>query len=120
MPRRDPHLLLEDIRSALARIERYTTGMQREQFLVDEKTIDAVVDDHQDTRLMRNLEIVGEAVRWLPDEFKRGYVAVPWGQVAGLRNRIVHDYFGLDLEIIWQVLQTSLREFRQQVDEITR
>jgi uncharacterized protein with HEPN domain len=111
MPRRDPHLLLEDIRSALARIERYTTGMQREQFLVDEKTIDAVV---------RNLEIVGEAVRWLPDEFKRGYVAVPWGQVAGLRNRIVHDYFGLDLEIIWQVLQTSLREFRQQVDEITR
>jgi uncharacterized protein with HEPN domain len=57
MPRRDPHLLLEDIRSALARIERYTTGMQREQFLVDEKTIDAVV---------RNLEIIGEAVRWLP------------------------------------------------------
>jgi uncharacterized protein with HEPN domain len=111
MPRRDPHLLLEDIRSALARIERYTTGMQREQFLVDEKTIDAVV---------RNLEIIGEAVRWLPDEFKRGYVAVPWGQVAGLRNRIVHDYFGLDLEIIWQVLQTSLREFRQQLDEITR
>jgi uncharacterized protein with HEPN domain len=111
MPRRDPHLLLEDIRSALARIERYTTGMQREQFLVDEKTIDAVV---------RNLEIVGEAVRWLPDDFKRGYVAVPWGQVAGLRNRIVHDYFGLDLEIIWQVLQTSLREFRQQLDEITR
>jgi uncharacterized protein with HEPN domain len=111
MPRRDPHLLLEDIRSALARIERYTTGMQREQFLVDEKTIDAVV---------RNLEIVGEAVRWLPDDFKRGYVAVPWGQVAGLRNRIVHDYFGLDLEIIWQVLQTLLREFRQQLDEITR
>jgi uncharacterized protein with HEPN domain len=109
MPRRDPHLLLEDIRSALARVERYTTGMQREQFLVDEKTIDAVV---------RNLEIIGEAVRWLPDEFKRGYVAVPWGQIAGLRNRIVHDYFGLDLEIIWQVLQTSLREFEQQINEI--
>jgi uncharacterized protein with HEPN domain len=111
MPRRDPHLLLEDIRSALARIERYTTGMQREQFLVDEKTIDAVV---------RNLEIIGEAVRWLPDDFKLQYLGVPWGPIAGLRNRIVHDYFGLDLEIIWQVLQTSLREFGQQLDEITR
>src|SRR2546423_15066325 len=109
MPKRDPDLLLEDIRSALGRIERYTSGMQREQFLVDEKTIDAVV---------RNLEIIGEAVRWLPDDFKLQHVAVPWGQVAGLRNRIGHDEFGLDLEIIWQVLQSSLREFEQQLDEI--
>lgn len=109
MPKRDPDLLLEDIRSALGRIKRYTSGMQREQFLTDEKTIDAVV---------RNLEIIGEAVRWLPDDFRLQHGAVPWGQVAGLRNRIVHDYFGLDLEIIWQVLQSSLREFEQQLDHI--
>ena len=111
MPKRNADLLLDDTRSALARIERYTSGMRREQFLADGKTIDAVV---------RNLEIIGEAVRWLPDEFKLQYVDVPWGQIAGLRNRIVHDYFGLDLEIIWQVLQTSLREFKQQLDEIKR
>jgi len=109
MPKRDPDLLLEDIRTALARIGRYTSEMQREQFLVDEKTIDAVV---------RNLEIIGEAVRWLPDDFKLQHGAVPWGRVAGLRNRIVHDYFGLDLEIIWQVLQSSLREFEQRLDQI--
>jgi uncharacterized protein with HEPN domain len=111
MPKRDPDLLLEDIRLALARIERYTSGMRREQFLADEKTIDAVV---------RNLEIIGEAVRWLPDDFKLLHVGVPWGQIAGLRNRIVYDYFGLDLEIIWQVLQMSLREFEHQLDEIKR
>jgi uncharacterized protein with HEPN domain len=111
MPKRNPDLLLEDIRLALARIGHYTSGMQREQFLADEKTIDAVV---------RNLEIIGEAVRWLPDDFKLRYVGVPWGQIAGLRNRIVHDYFGLDLEIIWQVLQVSLREFEQQLDQIKR
>lgn len=111
MPKRNPDLLLEDIRSALARIDRYTRKMQREQFLADEKTIDAVV---------RNLEIIGEAVRWLPEDFKLGHMGVPWGQIAGLRNRIVHDYFGLDLEIIWQVLQTSLREFKQQLDETKR
>jgi uncharacterized protein with HEPN domain len=111
MPKRDPVLLFEDIRSALGRIERYTSGMQREQFLADEKTIDAVV---------RNLEIIGEAVRWLPDEFKLQHVGVPWGQIAGLRNRIIHDYFGLDLEIIWQVLQSSLPEFEQLIEQIKR
>ncbi|MEY2508641.1 MAG: hypothetical protein QOH01_2970 [Verrucomicrobiota bacterium] len=109
MPKRDADLLLEDIRSALARIGRYTSGMQREEFLVDEKTMDAVV---------RNLEIIGEAVRWLPDDLKLQHVGVSWGPIAGLRNRIVHDYFGLDLEIIWQILQTPLRDFRQQLDEM--
>ena len=107
MPKRDADLLLEDIRSSLERIERYTSGVDRSQFLADEKTIDAVV---------RNLEIIGEAVRWLPEEFKRQHVDIPWTQISGLRNRIVHDYFGLDLEIIWQVLQTSLRDFKKQLD----
>ena len=107
MPKRDADLLLEDIRTSLERIERYTSGLDRSQFLADEKTIDAVV---------RNLEIIGEAVRWLPEEFKRQHVDIPWTQISGLRNRIVHDYFGLDLEIIWQVLQTSLRDFKKQLD----
>ena len=111
MPRRDADLLLEDIRAAAGRIERYTSGIERAQFLADEKTIDAVV---------RNLEVIGEAVRWLPDDFKLRHPAVPWGQIAGLRNRIVHDYFGLDLEIIWQVLQTSLRGFKKQLEDIKR
>ncbi len=110
MPRRDAALLLEDIRAAIARIERYTARMQREQFLTDEKTVDAVA---------RNLEIIGEAVRWLPDDFKREHEHIAWAQIAGFRNRIVHDYFGLDLEIIWQVLQTALPELSQQLERIT-
>ena len=109
MPKRDADLLIEDIRTALARIERYASGMRREQFLADEKTIDAVV---------RNLEIIGEAVRWLPPEFKERHRAIPWNQIAGLHNRIVHDYFGLDLEIIWEVLQTSLPEFKRQLETL--
>ena len=103
MPKREPDLLLEDIRAALARIERYTSGLDQGQFLADEKTIDAVA---------RNLEIIGEAARLLPNEFKLKHADIPWAQIAGLRNRIVHDYFGLDLEIIWQVLQTSLRDLK--------
>jgi|SRR5882724_9036160 len=109
MPSRDADLLLDDIKTALARIERYVSGLGRAEFLQDEKTIDAVV---------RNLEIIGQAVRWLPPQFKEQHTSVPWSQIAGLRNRIVHDYFGLDLEIIWQVIQTSLPEFRRQLHSI--
>jgi uncharacterized protein with HEPN domain len=89
MPRRDPDLLIEDINTAIFKIERYTAGMDQADFQQDDKTVDAVV---------RNLEIVGEAVRSLPEDFAARYPAVPWRQIAGLRNRIVHDYFGLDLE----------------------
>lgn len=109
MPRRDADLLREDIETALGRIERYTAGFDRERFLGDERTTDAVV---------RNLEIIGEAVRWLPEDFKTTHAAVPWSQIAGLRNRIVHDYFGLDLEIIWQVVSVALPEFKRQLGQI--
>ena len=87
MPERDPAILLEDIRTAIEKIERYTSEMTRETFIADERTVDAVV---------RNLEIIGEAVRRLPDDFKQAHADIPWPQIAGLRNRIVHDYFGLE------------------------
>lgn len=103
MPKRDPDLLIEDMLSAIRKIERYTSGMDRKVFYDDEKTIDAVV---------RNLEILGEATRQLPEDFTVRYPNVPWRRIAGLRNRIVHDYFGLDLEIIWQVIQQDLPELR--------
>jgi len=109
MPRRDPELLLEDILAAIRKVERYTTGMDWERFRQDEKTIDAVV---------RNLEVVGEAVRRLPEDFIARHPNVPWRQAAGLRNRIVHDYFGLDLEIIWEVLQHDLPKLRQQLENL--
>ena len=109
MPSRNKDLLLDDIQAAVARICRYTAGMNREEFLSDEKTIDAVV---------RNLEVIGEAVRWLPTEFKAGQPQIPWSQIAGLRHRIVHDYFGLDLEIIWRVLETFVPEFSAQLAEL--
>src|SRR3989442_15900768 len=85
MPKRDTDLLIEDVETAIARIESYIAGLDRDGFLQDQKTIDAVV---------RNLEIIGEAVRWLPSDFKEQHTSVPWSQIAGLRNRIVHDYFG--------------------------
>ncbi len=103
MPKRDPDLLLEDMLAAAQKIERYTSGIDQESFRQDEKTIDAVV---------RNLEVLGEVARQLPGDFLVQHPDVPWHQIAGLRNRIVHEYFGLDLELIWQVVQHDLPQLR--------
>lgn len=107
MPKRDPDLLVEDMLSAIGKIERYTSAMEQEMFRQDEKTVDAVV---------RNLEILGEAARQMPEDFASRHPEVPWRQIAGLRNRIVHDYFGLDLEMIWQVVRHDLPALRQRLE----
>ncbi|MGI9067217.1 MAG: HepT-like ribonuclease domain-containing protein [Pyrinomonadaceae bacterium] len=99
MSKRDPQILVADILLAIEKIGRYTVGIDHEMFLKDEKTIDAVV---------RNIGVIGEAVKQLPDDFKNANPGIPWSQMGGLRNRIVHDYFGLDLEIIWQVIRHDL------------
>ena len=78
---------------AIQKTGRYTSQLDHDTFLTDELVIDGVA---------RNLEIIGEAARQLPEEFKRVHGHIPWTQIAGLRNRIVHDDFGLDLEIIFE------------------
>ena len=83
--------------------------MDHSAFLQDEKTVDAVV---------RNLEVLGEAARQIPDEFAAGHPDVPWRKITGLRNRIVHDYFGLDLEIIWQIVRNDLPSLRATLEKI--
>ena len=80
--------------------------MDHNAFLADDLAIDGVA---------RNLEIIGEAVRQLPEEFRNAHTQISWTQIAGLRNRIVHDYFGLDLEIIWEIVQHDLPELEKQV-----
>lgn len=106
MSERDTQLLLTDILSSIEKIERYIAHCDREKFLYDEKTIDAVV---------RNLEIIREATRRLPADFTGQHADIPWPQIAGLRNRIVHDYFGLDLDIIWNVVHDDLPRLKPQV-----
>lgn len=106
MSKRDPQILVEDVRLAISKIERYLVGLIHDQFLAHDLRKDAVA---------RNLEIIGEAVRQMPDAFKQSHANVPWAQIAGLRNRIVHDYFGLDWEIIWHVIECELPELKTQL-----
>ena len=87
MSSRPTRILVEDILEAIEKMTRYIAGMENDAFAKDERTVDAVV---------RNLEIVGEATNRLPDDFKRQHRDIPWRKIVGLRNRIVHEYFGVD------------------------
>ena len=109
MSKRPINLLLNDNRQAIDRIEQYIENLSFDAFSKDQKSVDAVV---------RNLEIIGEAASRLPDELKEKYSEIEWYKVVGLRHRIVHEYFGIDLEIIWQILQKDLPELKQKIMQI--
>jgi len=108
MPR-DYKVHLEDVLEATAKIGRYTAGLSREAFSGDEKTIDAVI---------RNLEIIGEAVKKVPDEIRSKHPEVDWKKIAGLRDILIHEYFGIDLEIIWDIVQNKLPVLETQIKQI--
>ena len=111
MPR-DSRVYLEDILEATRKITAYTGSLSKAAFLEDEKTIDAVV---------RNLEVIGEAVKKLPEDLRAHHSAVEWKKIAGLRDILIHEYFGLDAEIVWDIVQNKVpapdREVRTMLNE---
>ncbi len=100
MPR-DYRLQIDDILSAIARIRTYVQGISYDAFRADGKTQDAVV---------RNLEVIGEAARALPKDVKARASGVDWRKLIGLRNVLIHEYFGLSLPIIWDIVTNKLDE----------
>ena len=83
--------------------------MDAKSFEKDNKTVDAVV---------RNLEIIGEASNRLPEDFKSKHAEIEWHKIIGMRHRIVHDYFGIDLELVWQISKHDLKSFKIAVKKI--
>lgn len=109
MSKREPLLLLKDIEESIKKIKAYTKGMSFKMFQNDDKTIDAVI---------RNFEIIGEAANRIPDEIKDKFTEVNWHRIRGFRNRIVHDYMGVDLEIIWEIIEKNIDELQEQIEEM--
>ena len=108
MSERDWRLFLKDIRLSSALVLEYAGNLTREQFFQDRKTMDAV---------MRNLAIIGEAAKKIPSDVRRQHPEVAWKKMAGLRDIVVHDYFGIDEDIIWDVISTRIPELKRQLEE---
>lgn len=105
MPR-DSRVYLEDILEATRKITSYTANLSKAAFLEDEKTFDAVV---------RNLEVIGEAVKKLPEDFRAQHPSLEWKKMAGLRDILIHEYFGLDSEIVWDIVKNKVPPLNQAV-----
>jgi len=108
MPR-DYKVFLEDILEAIKKIRSYTTSLSLESFSKDEKSMDAVV---------RNLEVIGEAIKNVPEDVRLRYPDVEWKRIAGLRDILIHEYFGIDVVIIWDIIQNKLPFLETQVEQI--
>lgn len=93
----------------MSRIAEYIEGYSFTEFKKDQKTVDAVI---------RNFEIIGEASRNLPPEFKNKHPEIPWNEMYLLRNKVTHEYFGIDYEIIWDVASNYLPENKKQIENI--
>jgi len=100
-----------DIQEAMELSVLYTKGLTFRKFLEDRKTQDAVV---------RNLEVMGEATKNLSSSFKAKYPDVPWKTLAGLRDKLIHFYFGIDYKIVWSVVKKELPKLRKQINEILK
>lgn len=108
---RDTGIYFDDILTAIGRIIEYTHGYDFAGFKHDYRTVDAVI---------RNFEVIGEAVKNIPSEIKEQNPSVPWNEMYALRNRVSHAYFGIDYEIIWDIITNYLPENRKQIERISR
>lgn len=106
---RDYKLYLDDILEAVKRIERYTKGTTFARLKNDSLKIDGVV---------RNLEIIGEAAKNIPADIKDRHPDIEWKKMAGLRDILAHEYFGIDLDILWDIIKNKLPDLKKKISRV--
>jgi uncharacterized protein with HEPN domain len=109
--RKQPEIFLKHILESIDEAERHIKDITKDEFLKDVKAQDAVV---------RRLEIIGEAAKNLPATFKNKYPYVPWKKIAGTRNILVHEYFGVDLNLVWEMIKRDLPKLKKNILKILR
>ena len=98
-----------DILTSIQEIEEFVEGMNFEDFVKDRKTVNAVI---------RSLEVMGEAVKKIPLEIREKYQEIPWKYIAGMRDKLIHEYHGVDLEIVWEVVEKEIPPLKPKFEKI--
>ena len=106
---KEPIIFLEHIVESIEQIEKYAGSLTKEQFESSLEIQDAV---------LRRLEIIGEAVKNLPADFKEEHPGIPWKKIAGTRDFLTHEYFDVDTELVWEILQRDLAELKDKIAKI--
>ncbi len=108
---RDYKIYLKDILAAVDSIEAFVGGMSFEEFRADDKTTSAVI---------RKLEIIGEATKQVPDDVRQQYPDIPWKEMAGMRDRLIHFYFGVDYRLVWAAIKQRLPRLREEMRKVQK
>lgn len=103
---KDPRIYLEHILESIEQIEDYTHDLLEVEFMDSKEIQDAV---------FRRLEVIGEAVKNIPDDFRNSHSEVPWRKIAGMRDNLIHEYFDVDLPLVWDTVKTSIPKLKEQI-----
>lgn len=106
---RNQNLYLKDILTAIAAIEEFVKGMDFDEFKEDDKTQSAVI---------RKFEIIGEATKKIPESIKKKHPEIPWNDMAGMRDKLIHFYFGIDYKLVWQTIKHRLPQIEPFIRKI--
>lgn len=109
--KRDVRLYLDDILEAIVKIEEYVAGFTLSRFEEDRKTVDSVI---------RNFEVIGEASKNIPEEIRGKYPIVPWKEMAGMRDKLIHEYFGINIEVVWETIVKRLPELKISIEKVIK
>lgn len=102
-------IFIKDIWESIDKIERFVAGMNYDDFVKDDKTMSAVI---------RKLEIIGEAAKNIPSPVKQRYPQLDWKEMTGMRDKLIHDYFGVDTEILWKVVEEDIPKIKPMIKQM--